>query len=114
MSILIVSANPLFTEVIAATIAPDQPGSIALGPQEALSQIGELHPEVIVIDESLANPEFKQLVCAACSLKQTRLIVVNPLCNEICQIDSHYKTLTKAGDLLAAITNTSPETQLTI
>lgn len=114
MSILIVSANPLFKEVIAATIAPDQPGTVALDPQEALSQICELCPDVIVIDESLADPEFEQLLCAACSLKKTRMIFVNPLCNEICQVDADHKTLSKAGDLLAAITNSSPKTHITI
>ena len=103
MSILIVSANPLFKEVIIAAVAQFQTELIALSPGEALTRICELRPEVIIIDETVKPPSFEDLLAKARSLEKTRIVVLNPAQNEIILLDSRRATLKKVNDLIEAI-----------
>ena len=50
MSILIVSANPLFKEVIVETAAKYRSEIVELSPEEALTKTCELKPNVIILD----------------------------------------------------------------
>jgi chemotaxis response regulator CheB len=105
MSILIVSTNPLFKEVIIATVAQFQIELIELSPGEALTRICELRPDVIIIDETITPPYFEELLAEARSLHKTRTIVLNPTQNEILLLDSRRATLRKADDLIEAISS---------
>jgi chemotaxis response regulator CheB len=103
MSILVVSTNPLFKEVIIETVAQFQTELIALSPGEALTKINELRPDVIIIDETVRPPSFDNLLAKARSLEKTRIIVLNPAQNEIVLMDSRRATLKKVNDLIEAI-----------
>jgi chemotaxis response regulator CheB len=105
MSILVVSTNPLFKEVIIATVAQFQTELIALNPREALTGINELRPDVIIIDETVRPPSFDNLLAKARSLEKTRIIVLNPAQNEIVLMDSRRATMKKVNDLIEAITS---------
>jgi len=107
MSILIISDNPLFKEVIIATVAQFQTEFIELSPGEALNRICELRPDVIIIDEMITPPYFEDLLTEARSLEKTRTIVLNPIQNEIILLDSRRATLRKADDLIEAIASMS-------
>ena len=105
MSILIVSANPLFKEVIVETTAKFRSEIIELSPEEALPKICELKPDVIIIDEAIPQPYFEDLLAQSRALDKTRTIVLNPIQNEILLLDSQRATLNKADDLMEAISN---------
>jgi TorA maturation chaperone TorD len=111
MSILIVSTNLLFKEVITATVAQFQTELIELSPGEALTRICELKPDVIIIDETLTPSCFEGLLAEARCLQKTRIIVLNPIQNEIILLDSRRATLRKADDLIEAISSYEHETQ---
>jgi chemotaxis response regulator CheB len=80
MSILIVSTNPLFKEVIIATVAQFNIEFIELrNPEESLTKVCELKPDVIIIDETvIAILISKDLLAEARGLEKTRIIVLNP------------------------------------
>jgi chemotaxis response regulator CheB len=103
MPILIVSTNPLFKEVIIATIAQFHIEAIALSPEEALTKVCELKPNVIIIDETTIPSYFEDLLAEARHLQKTHIIVLNPTQNEIVLLDSRRATLRRAGDLIEAI-----------
>jgi chemotaxis response regulator CheB len=103
MPILIVSNNPLFKEVIIATVAQFHVEVIELSPEEALIKVCELRPDVIIIDETITPPYFEELLAEARNLQKTRTIVLNPTQNEILLLDSRRATLRKADDLIEAI-----------
>jgi DNA-binding NarL/FixJ family response regulator len=107
MSILIVSTNPLFKEVIVATVAQFQIELIELSPEEALTRLCTLRPDVIIIDETITPPYFEELLAEARNLHKTRTIVLNPTQNEILLLDSRRATLRKADDLIEAIASMS-------
>ena len=107
MSILIISDNPLFKEVIIATVAQFQTEFVELSPEEALTGICKLRPDVIIIDEMITPPYFEDLLAEARSLEKTRTIVLNPIQNEIILLDSRRATLRKADDLIEAIASMS-------
>jgi chemotaxis response regulator CheB len=105
MSILVVSTNPLFTEVIIASVVQFQTELIELSPGEALTRICELKPDVIIIDETITPPCLEDLLAEARGLQKTRTIVLNPLQNEIVLLDTRRVTLSRADDLIEAIAN---------
>ncbi len=105
MSILIVSTNPLFKEVIIETVVRCRTEFIELNPEEAQTRICELKPDVIIIDELIAPPYFENLMAEVRSLQKTRTIVLNPVKNEIILMDSRRATLRKADDLMEAISS---------
>ena len=103
MAILIVSDNPLFKEVIIASVGLLQTELIEFSPDQALTGISELKPDVIIIDETISPPYFEDLLAEARNLQKTRTIVINPIKNEILLVNSHRETLKKADDLIKAI-----------
>lgn len=103
MSILIVSNNPLFKEVIIESAPRYREEFVALVPEEALDMICKLNPDVIIIDETIAPSRFENLLAEARRLIKNRIIVLNPLKNEIILLDSYRETLKKAEDLNDAI-----------
>ena len=103
MSILIVSTNPLFKEVIIESAPQYREEFVALVPEEALNRICELNPDVIIIDETIAPSSFEDLLAEARGLQKNRIIVLNPVKNEIILLDSHRETLKNAEDLTEAI-----------
>ena len=103
MSILVVSANPLFKEVIIATVAQLQTELIDLSPEEALAGIRELRPDVIILDEKVKSPAFEALLAEARGLEATHVIVLNTTHNEIILMDSRRATLRKVDDLIETI-----------
>ena len=103
MSILIVSANSLFKEVIIASVGKLQSDFIELKPDEALNRICELKPEVIIMDKTIIQSTFEGILTEARNLEKTRTIVLDPNQNEIILLDSRQKKLKKMDDLIEAI-----------
>jgi len=103
LSILIVSTNPLFKEVIIATVAQFNIEFIECNPEESLTKVCELKPDVIIIDETVKPSSFKDLLAEARGLEKTHIIVLNPAENEIIMLDSCRATLRRADDLIEAI-----------
>ena len=96
---IIISANPLFKEVISNTAAQFQTDFIELSPEEAPLEISINHPELIIVDETIKQRAFEKILSAARGLKKSRIILLNPLHNEIILIESCRTTLTNVADL---------------
>ena len=105
MSILIVSDNPFFTEVIHEVISRFQTGAIELNHEGALARFSDLNPEVIILDKSIASPHFENLLAEARDLEKARTIVLNPVLNEFTLMDSRRAMLGKVEDLIEAISD---------
>jgi chemotaxis response regulator CheB len=105
MSILIISANPLFKEIINEILSHDRSEIVELSCEEALTRICEFNPDVIIIDETIAPPYFEGLLAEARNLQKARVIVLNPIQNEIMLLDSRRATLKKMDDLMEAISS---------
>jgi chemotaxis response regulator CheB len=103
MSVLIVSANSLFKEVINELITRVQSETLELNYEEALTRTRELRPDVIIIDETIPPPYFENILAEARKLDKTRIIVLNPIKNEIILMDSCRSTLRVVDDLMEAI-----------
>lgn len=106
--ILIVSANPLFREVILHAIAQMEISRMVLSPEAALERIDEVKPDVIILDETIAAPSFEYLLSRARALRKTRVIVLNPLQNEVTLLDLRRTCFSEAGDLVKAIIAQNP------
>jgi chemotaxis response regulator CheB len=109
MSILIVSANPLFKEVIISTVGQFHAEVIELNPEAALRKVCALRPDVIIIDETTTLSCFEHLLAEARSLQKTRVVVLNPTQNEMVLLDSRRAMLRKADDLIEAISSSEYE-----
>jgi hypothetical protein len=114
MLILIVSANPLFKEVINGIITHVQSEIVELNGEEAPARICELRPDVIIIDETIAPPSFEALLGEARKLEKTCTIVLNPIQNEIILLNSRRTTLKNVDDLMEAISSYESEIQAEI
>ena len=111
MLILIVSANPLFKEVINEIIAQGQAEILELPPEDALTRLCEIKPQVIIVDEKIPTPWFENLLAEARNLQKTRLIVLNPVQNEILLMDWRREMMRQVDDLKEAITSYGSESQ---
>jgi chemotaxis response regulator CheB len=109
MLILIVSANPLFKEVINEIVTQVQAEIIELSFEEARNRICEIKPDIIIIDEGIKPPHFESLLAEARNLEKTRTIVINPLQNDIVLLDSRRKTLQNVDDLMEIIAKREPD-----
>ncbi len=105
MLILVISANPLFKEIINENIPRGEFEIMELNLEESLTRICEFRPDVVIIDETIATPYFESILSEARSLQKARVIVLNPVKNEIVLLDSRRTILREMGDLKKAIVN---------
>lgn len=101
--ILVISANPLFKEILCETVANKEVSYLELDPDEALTKISEYKPAVIILDESIQPHIFDAILSKVRGLLKTRTIVLNPNQNEIVLLDSSRAILRKVDDLMDAI-----------
>ncbi len=105
MLILVISANPLFKEIIYENIPREECEIMELNLEEALTRICEFRPDVVIIDETITPPYFERILSESRSLEKARVIVLNPVQNEIVLLDSRRTILREMGDLKKAILN---------
>jgi hypothetical protein len=100
MSILIISANLLFSEAITETL-PSQIRSelYAASPEEGLRCIQFIHPQVLLVDEAIPPGMLKKIIKTAQALPKTRLILLNSRGNDLIVLDAYPAALGSAGDL---------------
>lgn len=102
MNNLIISANPLFKEVISETAAQFQTEFIELSPEEAPLEISIKNPELIIVDDTINPTAIERILSAARRLEKSHLILLNPSNNEIILLESCRTTLTKVADLFVS------------
>ena len=108
MTVLIVSANPLFREVLRESLALHRSDLVDLSPDEALGQIDEAQPAVILLDEQMPEATLQALLAKVRSLYRSRAILVNPSQNEIVLLDCNRSTVQHMEDMLEAISALEP------
>jgi len=111
MLILIVSANPLFKEVINEVLTDLQSEVMELNVEEALNRICEIRPDVMIVDQTIEQPFFEGVLAEARNLQKTRIVVLDPIQNEFIQLDSRRSTMSKVEDLMEAISNSGFDIQ---
>jgi DNA-binding NarL/FixJ family response regulator len=100
MSVLIISANPLFIEAVSATLPSQIRSELhASSPEEGLKCIQEIHPQILLVDESVPPGMLKMIIMLAQALPKTRLILLNCRGNDLIVIDAYPAALDSAGDL---------------
>jgi TorA maturation chaperone TorD len=110
VSILVVSSNPLFKEIIIEAVVHSQTEILELLPEKALELMCDLKPDVIIIDETITKPVFELLLANSRRLQKSRTIVLNPAQNEILLLDSRRTKIRKTDDLLKEISIYQDET----
>jgi len=110
MIALIISANPLFMEVIREALATRKGLDVLeVEPGAAIDQIHLLRPEIILFDERLPQPGLEGILSAARSLPATRVLLLSASANEMLVMDSFHATLHSAEDLMQTIINRTSE-----
>jgi DNA-binding NarL/FixJ family response regulator len=100
MPILIISANPLFSEAIAEILPTQLRAELhAACPEEALRCIQVVHPQILLVDEAVPPGMLKKILKAAQALPKTRLILLNSSSNDLIVLDTYPAALGSAGDL---------------
>jgi putative dimethyl sulfoxide reductase chaperone len=104
MKILVISANPLFREVLTKTILPDDEAAIEyLDPTQAITRIGSMLPEVLVIDDTIPTSDFNCILDLCRPLAKARLILISPSGNDFTILNSSRASIREVGDLMQAI-----------
>jgi len=110
MIALIISANPLFMEVIREALAArDGPDALEVDPGTAIDQIHLLRPEIILVDERLPQPSLEGILSAARTLPAARVLLLSASANEMVVMDSFHATLHSAEDLMETIMTKTSE-----
>jgi putative dimethyl sulfoxide reductase chaperone len=104
MHILVVSANPLFNEILTETIQSGDDIKIEYtGPDQAVIVIGEAKPDILIVDETIAQSELECILKTCRELPKVRTILLNPRGNDFILVDSSRASIREVGDLMQAI-----------
>ena len=101
MTILVISANPLFVEALSETLSErlDTPLR-SVQPEQALEQIRAEHPKVLLVDDSIPPYLLTRILKQAERLARTRLILLDSACNDFIILDSIQATIGNVDDLV--------------
>jgi TorA maturation chaperone TorD len=103
-TVLIISPNPLFTEVLAALLSGGtELDLVSAPPDAAAAEIQTRHPQVIVIDEAVETSLRGQLLLAAHGLPCTQILLMNLRGNDFVVLDSRRAVIRRTSDLIQAI-----------
>ena len=102
--LLLVSSNPLFEEVILASIAScELTGIMSVAPGDVCKSMRHSKPNVVILDNTLEASVVEQILATARSMEIMRIILLNPNDNDFVVVDSHKSTMGKIEDLIQAI-----------
>ncbi|MFW5943505.1 MAG: molecular chaperone TorD family protein, partial [Chloroflexota bacterium] len=105
MVFVLVSSNPLFSEMLSNTLLEAAGArAIQVAPDAAPQWIGAERPQLIVIDESrISAGELSEVLDVARSLPHSRTILLNLLNNDITIVSAQHATIGKVEDMVEAI-----------
>lgn len=104
MKLLVVSVNPLFTEVLNAALEKHDNFELSVvAPCEFDKVLATVESDVIFIDQDLGRVVFEPIITTACEKTFSRIILLNPKDNHVCVLDSHRTTIQEIDDLCQAI-----------
>ena len=107
MGILLISANPLFGEVIAEMLVETLSTELrVLPPAQAAAQIQRMQPEVLIVDEKTPEIQLEQILSSARSLPRVRILLLNAYSNDLVLLDSYRACMRKVEDLHNMIKST--------
>jgi len=100
MKTVIVSANPLFGEVIRETIQESLCNEvIELGQYRGPAGLDGLNPDVVILDESMPGEIKDGLLAAAYHLPRCRIVIINLFNNDFTVLDSTRSVFQDVIDL---------------
>lgn len=104
MKLVVVSANPLFAEVLHAAMEGHDNFEISLATPGEFTQVLEnVEPAVIIVDESLGQAEYEPVLAATRERTSSHVILLNPKDNSVCVLDSRRTIIQDIDDLYQAI-----------
>ncbi|MCJ7568433.1 MAG: molecular chaperone TorD family protein [Anaerolineales bacterium] len=102
--VLILSANPLFVDVISQSLlGQSNLELIKAAPVDASVEITEHQPDVIIVDEANEPEELGQILVAARDLASAQILLMNLRSNDFVVLESHRARIRKTTDLLYTI-----------
>jgi DNA-binding NarL/FixJ family response regulator len=104
MKLVVVSSNPLFTEVLDAALQEHNHYEMTVAmPCEFAQVLAKVEPDVIIVDESLSQAVYEPLLTVAREMTSSRIILLNPMNNRLCVLDSRRAIIQETNDLCQAI-----------
>ena len=101
---LLIRSDSLFTDAIEGLLTGFAELDITiLDYQLGCEVIPELQPEVIIVDECLPPEDLDQVLALARSLRECRVIMLDPARNDFVLVQSHRATIREVEDLMNAI-----------
>lgn len=101
MTTLVISSNPLFVEALSETLTERlEAPLLSVQPEGALERIQVEHPEVLLVDDSVAPGLLMKILKQAQRLAKTRLILLDSTCNDFIILDSIQATIGNVDDLV--------------
>ena len=110
MSIVLVSSNPLFAEVLSHTLQEAGASLIQVTPEEAAGCIAAEQPAIVLVDESrMEAPVLGELLAVGRRQPETVTILVNLQDNDITIVSARRATIGKGEDMQAVIRSVEAE-----
>jgi len=104
MILLLVSSNSLFEEVILDLVARcDISEVISAAPGESFEIIHRSKPNVVILDNTIDASLIEKILGTARSMKDMRIVLVDPGDNDYVIVNSHRSTIRTIDDLIQAI-----------
>jgi CheY-like chemotaxis protein len=109
MKLVVVSSNPLFAEVLNAALQGHNHYEVSVAPPDEFTQvIAKVEPDVIIVDEGLGQCVYEPLLTAARERTSSHIILLNPMNNRLCVLDSRRSIIQEVDDLCQAIGRQTP------
>jgi DNA-binding NarL/FixJ family response regulator len=114
MKLLVISSNPLFTEVLNASLEKHDNYAVSVvDPREFTKALVEVEPDVIIVDEDLGQAVYEPILTSVHEKASSHIILLNPKDNRLCVLDSRRSIIQEVDDLCQAIGQQIPNVSST-
>lgn len=99
---LIVSSNPLFTEVVSqALVRYLDRGCVLIDPRSTTHGFSEHAPDLILVDDSMAPELLSKTLHAARQLRTSQTVLINPGSNDCQVVRSYFTTIANLEEFMS-------------
>lgn len=110
MKLLVISSNPLFTEVLNASLEKHDNYAVSVAdPREFTLALAEVEPDVIIVDEGLGQAVYEPILTSVHEKASSHILLLNPKDNRLCVLDSRRSVIQEVDDLCQAIGQQIPK-----
>ncbi len=103
MAVLLVSANPLFREILAASLRQAGIRLVQIEPAHAEDRLEQETSDVVLLDSTLPPNMVARLLYLLTAQQRHRVILVDPACNQMALLDLQAVRVAGVADLIGAV-----------